>query len=308
MYFTESGRDIIGVLDPSSNTLTEWTLPGATTSAGSNNNLGNLGVWGISVQVVNSQSGTNRLVWFTELTGDKIGRLNTSTGQLLLYDISNLGISAAHRPAGIVATPATCSSSGTTCNNNQVFFSSTNTNQISVISPTDTISSYNLFGGIGGAKPTAVAMDSANNRLWFPESNSGNIGFIDTTFSQPTQIVPTTLCTILSGTSGTCSSGTTFDQPGTTQATVQTCNPNSSSGGGANQCTLSSPSTPGTSPTVNTQGPGPTNTLSPANALNGAYEYPLTSTGSTPQSVTLDPSGNVWVAENCEFREQNWAG
>ena len=204
MYFTESGRDIIGVLDPSSNTLTEWTLPGATTSAGSNA-INCLVIWESGeflVQVVNSQSGTNRLVWFTELTGDKIGRLNTSTGQLQLYDISNLGISAAHRPAGIVATPATCSSSGTTCNNNQVFFSSTNTNQISVISPSDTISSYNLYGGIGGAKPTAVAMDSANNRLWFPESNSGNIGFIDTTFPQPTQIVPTTLCTILSGTVG----------------------------------------------------------------------------------------------------------
>ncbi|MGA2461444.1 MAG: CFI-box-CTERM domain-containing protein [Candidatus Bathyarchaeia archaeon] len=292
MYFPESGRDIIGVLDPSSNTLTEWTLPGATTSAGSNNNLGNLGVWGISVQVVNSQSGTNRLVWFTELLGDKIGRLNTSTGQLVLYDISTLGVSAHHSPAGIVATPATCSSSGTTCNSNQVFFSSSNTNQISVIGPTDTLSSYNLFGGIGGAKPTAVAMDSANNRLWFPESNSGNIGFIDTTFSQPTQIVPTSLCTLTSG-GGNC------PQPiGTTAPTVLTCNPSSSNGSGANQCTLSSPSTPGTSPTVNVQGPGPTNTLTPGNALNGAYEYPLTSTGSQPQSVTLDASGNVWVAEN----------
>ena len=293
MYFTESGRDIIGVLDPSSNTLTEWTLPGATTSPGSNNNLGNLGVWGISIQVVNSQSGTNRLVWFTELTGDKIGRLNTGTGQLQLYDISNLGISARHRPAGIVAIPATCSSSGTTCNNNQVFFSSTNTNQISVISPSDAISSYNLYGGIGGAKPTAVALDSANNRLWFPESNSGNIGFIDTTFTQPTQIVPTSLCTIASAGSGNC------PQPaGTTLPTVQACTPSSSAGSGANQCTLSSPSTPGTSATVNIQGPGPTNTLSSAQALNGAYEYPLTSTGSTPQSVALDPSGNVWVAEN----------
>ena len=299
MYFTETGRDLIGVLNPSSNTLTEWTLPGATTSPGSNNNLGNLGVWGISVQIVNSQSGTNRLVWFTELTGDKIGRLNTNTGQLVLYDISSLGVTAHHGPAGIVATPATCTSSGTTCNTNQVFFSSLNTNQISVIGPTDTLSSYNLFGGIGGsAKPAAVAIDSTNNRLWFPESNSGNIGFIDTTFSQPTQIVPTSLCTI-------ASSGGNCPQPGgTTAPTVLSCTPSSSNG----SCTLGSPGTSGTSSTVNTQAPGPTNTLSPGNALNGAYEYPLTSTGSQPQSVTLDPSGNIWVTENCEFREQDWAG
>jgi len=267
IWFTESGRDAIGRIDTSNNNLTEWTLPGATTTPGSPL----LTPWGIYVQVVTtSGGGTNRFVWFTETTGNMIGRLEATSNRLTLWNLNTLGTSFG--PTDITYGSVTSVPS--------IIFSNANANRISILwnDTGGALSTYrdSLIPTVASG-PTGVTFDSSRSAVWFAEINVGRIASLNTT----TVLAPVTLtasyCTIPPAlgapfcpppsamASNILSSTVTANVPGSSQieAPLQTSNLGIS------------------------QGP-----------VNGFTEYSLPNQTARPDQMAIDSAENLWFTES----------
>jgi len=176
IWFTESGRDVIGRLRPSTGQLTEWTLPGATGSPSSPL----LRPWGLYVRVP-PLAGGNRFVWFTELESNKIGRLEANSGRLAIWDLNTLAVTPGIRygPMDLTADSA-----------NNVIFSSIYANRISILGSNGTVySEYNI--PTLDARPMSVRSDSVRNAIWFTEYNASNIATANTTSATQRFLAPT---------------------------------------------------------------------------------------------------------------------
>lgn len=270
VWFTESGRDAIGRIVTGTNNLTEWTLPGATSTPGSPL----LKPWGIYVQVVLPAfaSQPNRFVWFTESANNKVGRLESTSGRLTIWDLNSLG-QGSYAPRDI--TIGVINSVQTT------IFSNFNSNRISVMS--------NDTGGLGAstyneaiitttaAGPTTVTYDPARYAAWFPEINAGNIANLNTTAFIPSITLGATYCTIAPNVgSPSCAS------PALRSTAIKT-------------------------PTVTSNVVGVSGIHSPALSTNvgihqslpnGITEYQLPNVTARPSTLTLDYQGNVWFTES----------
>jgi streptogramin lyase len=267
IWFTESGRDVIGRLTPSTSSLTEWILPGATSTPGSPN----LKPWGIYVQVVIPQlGGSNRFVWFTESSNNKIGRLEANSNRLTLWDLNSLGLGS-YQPTEITL--------GTLGGLPVAVFANTNANRISVLG--------NDTGGgsvyreslipTNAAQPQGVAFDPSRNAFWFAENNVGNIANLNTTSTFVPQLLSPVYCTIAPAAgSPSCTAPAT-----TTSSTVGF----TVSAGGSGNSRTQNPAA--TSAIIVYQGP-----------INGVTEYRLPYVTSRPASLTLDAGGNIWLTES----------
>ena len=264
VWFAESGRDAIARLIPSTGQLTEWTLPGASSSPGAPS----LKPWGVYVQVVSRATYNNTFVWFTEMLGNKIGRLEATSNRLTIWDLSSLG-TGAYQPndltIGIFQTlPVAIITDG----NNKVSVLGNDTGGGSLYQET-TLPSPNA-GAMG------LTYDSPRDAAWFAENNVGNIANLNTTNVLAGQLLTPTYCTIapLVG-SPVCS----------TPAAMLSSNITSTVNNlvGASHIVSPAPTS-----TVNIfQGP-----------VGGITEYGLSNTTSRPTSVSVDSMGNVWFTEN----------
>ncbi|HXZ90551.1 MAG TPA: CFI-box-CTERM domain-containing protein [Candidatus Dormibacteraeota bacterium] len=264
VWFAESGRDIIGRLIPSTGQLTEWTLPGASTAPGSPA----LKPWSVYVQVVTNPLYSNRFVWFTEMLGDKIGRLEVTSNRLTVWDFGALGFGV-YQPSDLtLGTFQTLPVTIITSANNRVSVLGNDTGGGSLyqeaILPSFT------------AGPMGITYDSRRNAAWFSENNIGNIANLNTTNVLAGRLFTPTYCTIapLTG-SPNCSSPATMLSSNIT-STV-------SSPVGISQ--LVSPVA--TSTVGIHQGP-----------VAGVTEYSLSNSTSRPTYVSVDSMGNVWFTEN----------
>jgi len=264
VWFAESGRDIIGRLIPSTGQLTEWTLPGASTAPGSPA----LKPWSVYVQVVTNPLYSNRFVWFTEMLGDKIGRLEVTSNRLTVWDFGALGFGV-YQPSDLtLGTFQTLPVTIITSANNRVSVLGNDTGGGSLyqeaILPSFT------------AGPMGITYDSRRNAAWFSENNIGNIANLNTTNVLAGRLFTPTYCTIapLTG-SPSCSSPATMLSSNIT-STV-------SSPVGISQ--LVSPVA--TSTVGIHQGP-----------VAGVTEYSLSNSTSRPTYVSVDSMGNVWFTEN----------
>jgi streptogramin lyase len=264
VWFAESGRDIIGRLIPSTGQLTEWTLPGASTAPGSPA----LKPWSVYVQVVTNPLYSNRFVWFTEMLGDKIGRLEVTSNRLTLWDFGTLGFGV-YQPSDLtLGTFQTLPVAIITSANNRVSVLGNDTGGGSLYQEA-TLPSLT-------AGPLGLTYDSRRNAAWFSENNIGNIANLNTTNVLAGQLFTPTYCTIapLTG-SPSCSS----------PATMLSSNITSTVSNPAGISQLVSPvaiSTVGIH-----QGP-----------VAGVTEYSLSNSTSRPTYVSVDSMGNVWFTEN----------
>ena len=264
VWFAESGRDVIGRLTPSTGHLTEWTLPGASVTPGSPN----LKPWSVYVQTVQRPAYTNRFVWFTEMLGNKIGRLEVTSNRLTLWDMSTLGIGA-YLPGdltiGIFQTlPVAIITNG----NNKVSLLGNDTGGGSLYQET-TLPSLN-------AAAMGLTYDASRNAAWFAENNVGNIANLNTTNVLAGALFSPTYCTILPAvTSPTCAT------PATTNSANITSTRNTLTA-------ISHLLSPAATNTVTIhQGP-----------IQGITEYSLPIPTSRPTFVATDSSGNVWFTES----------
>ncbi len=263
IWFTESGRDIIGMLRPTTSDLTEWTLPSATSTPGSPS----LRPWGIYIQVVTTPSaGSNRFVWFTESSNNKIGRLEVNSNRLTLWDLGIGSFQPTDITFGVFNTVPVA------------IFGSANTNRISILGNDTGGGSIYREAPIPTnlANPTGVTFDSSRNAVWFAENNAGNIANLNTTSVFVPQLLTPTYCTILPATgSPSCTSpaARAFSISSATSGQVS----------GASQIQAPAP----TSTIIIHQGP-----------VNGITEYRLPVVTSRPTSLVLDSSGNVWFTES----------
>jgi len=267
IWFTESGRDIIASLTTSTNMLTEWTLPGATSTPGTPL----LEPWGIYVQnvlVPSVPSYTNQFVWFTETLGNKIGRLETTSNRLTIWDLSSLGVGS-YQPTDLtIGSFQTLPVAIITNLNNRISVLGNDTGGGSLYQ--ETILPTNNAG------PMGVTYDPTRNAAWFAENNVGNIANLNTTNVLAGQLFTPTYCTItpMVG-SPACSTPSTMASSNIT-STVSTV------------VGVSRVQTPAPSTTVGIhQGP-----------VAGVTEYSLPSNVSRPTYVAVDPSGNVWFTES----------
>ena len=267
IWFTESGRDIIGRIRPTTGNLTEWTLPGATTTPGSPS----LKPWGIYIRVVTTPfAGSNRFVWFTESSNNKVGRLEANSDRLTLWDLNSLGLGS-YQPTeitfGVVNTLPVA------------IFADANSNKISILGNDTGGGSLYRESSIptNAAKPAGVTFDSSRNAVWFAENNAGNIANLNTTSVFVGQLLTATYCTILPAEgSPSCSS------PATRAFSIAGA---SVSRGGSGSSSIQ---TPAPTSTINLyQGP-----------LNGVTEYRLPTITSRPTSLSLDSGGNLWFTES----------
>ena len=264
VWFAESGRDIIARLVPSTGTLTEWTLPGASTTPGSPA----LKPWSVYVQVVTNPLYSNRFVWFTEMLGNKVGRLEVTSNRLTIWDFGTLGFGA-YQPndltIGIFQTlPVAIITNG----NNKVSVLGNDTGGGSLYQEA-TVPSFN-------AGPMGITYDSPRNAAWFGENNVGNIGNLNTTNVLAGQLFTPTYCTIapLTG-SPDCA----------TPAGMTSVNITSTVSNPVGISNLVSPLVPST---VGIHS-GP---------VGGVTEYSLPNATSRPTYASVDSAGNVWFTEN----------
>ena len=264
VWFAESGRDIIARLTPSTSHLTEWTLPGATSTAGSPL----LKPWGIYVQVVTNPLYSNRFVWFTETSGNKIGRLEVTSNRLTLWDLTSLGFGP-YLPGDLtIGVYQTLPVAIITNGNNKISILGNDTGGGSLYQEA-TLQTLN-------SGPMGLTYDSSRNAAWFAENNIGNIANYNTTNVLAGQLFTPTYCTILP-LAGSPSCAT----PATTSASNITNTVNHLQG-------VSHLVSPVATSTVNIhQGP-----------LGGVTEYSLPAAAPRPTYVTVDPKGNVWFTEN----------
>ena len=266
IWFTESGRDAIGRIETSNNSLTEWTLPGATTAPGSPL----LTPWGIYVQTVpTSSGGTNRFVWFTETTGNMIGRLEATSNRLTLWNLNAIGPS--YQPTDITYGSVTSIPS--------IIFSNANANKISILwnDTGGALSSYmeSSIPSIASG-PTGLTFDSSRNAIWFAEINAGRIANLNTTTIFAPVSLTAAYCTIppLVGVPS-CPSPASMTS-NISPATVTTSVP------------VSSQEAPLETSNVGiSQGP-----------VNGITEYSLPNKTARPDQITIDSANNLWFTES----------
>lgn len=273
IWFTESGRDSIGRLTPSTNQLTVWTLPGGTTNPGAPL----LEPWGIYVQSALTgiyHNVTDRFVWFTETANNAIGRLQVTNNLLILWDLNSLGIIP-----GLKYGPTDIMVDSTTPGN--VIFSSSLGDRISVLQNCGTTctgyNEYALPSRTTIAKPTSVAYDSSQGLIWFTEYNSGVVATASTATQANQATVPNSSPCIFPPSAGPpiCASPS-----GYSTATVTPIITNNVQG----VSTIGAPQ-PNSMPLF--QGP-----------INGINEYILPNNTARPNFATIDTSGNIWITEN----------
>ena len=267
IWFTESGRDAIGRIHASDNNLTEWTLPGATTTPGSPL----LKPWGIYVQVVKSpNAGTNRFVWFTETTGDMIGRLEATSSRLTLWNLNTLG--ASYQPTDITYGSVTSVPS--------IIFSNANANRISILwnDTGGALSTYrdSLIPTVASG-PTGVTFDSSRSAVWFAEINAGRIASLNTT----TVFAPITL------TAAYCTIPPPVGVPSCPSPALMTSD------------LLSSTVTANAQASSQTKAPLQTlNVGISQGPVNGFTEYSLPNQTARPDQMAIDSADNLWFTES----------
>jgi streptogramin lyase len=270
IWFTESGRDTIGRLSPTANLLTEWTLPGATSSPPT------LTPWGIYVQSALSgvyHNVTDRYVWFTELTNNTIGRLQVTNSLLILWNLNSLGFIP-----GLNYGPMDI----TVDSSSNVIFSASSGDRISVLQNCGTTCigyrEYVLPSRTVNAKPTSVNFDARRSVAWFTEYNTGIVAFADTTLLGSQGLVPKSSPCVIPPSAGppVCASPSGY----TTKTLTPTITKNVTGvpGSGIRQ-------TPVTLPIY--QGP-----------INAITEYKLPNATAQPNFVTVDSRGGVWFTES----------
>jgi streptogramin lyase len=270
IWFTESGRDAIGRIHTSNNNLTEWTLPGATTTPGSPL----LTPWGIYVQVVPNVGYTNRFVWFTETTGNMIGRLEATSNSLTLWNLNTLP-GAPFQPTDITYGSVTSIPS--------IIFSDANANRISILwNDTDNSrSSTYLDSSIPTAAsgPTGVTFDPSRSAIWFAEMNAGKIASLSTTAVLSTYPpLTSTYCTIPPLVGGFSSCGS----PATMTSNIL-----------STTVTVKAPTSPQSEVPLQTSNV----TLSNVN-VNGFTEYNLPNDTARPDQMAIDSANNLWFTES----------
>ncbi|HKM50906.1 MAG TPA: CFI-box-CTERM domain-containing protein [Candidatus Bathyarchaeia archaeon] len=274
IWFTESGRDVIGLLSPATNQLTEWTLPGATSTPGTPL----LEPWGIYVQTILSgiyHNETDRYVYFTEAANNAVGRLQVRTPQnlLILWDLNSLEIIP-----GLKYGPMDIFVDST--NPGNVIFSASAGDRISVLqncgSTCNGYAEYVLPSRNSIAKPTSVKIDPSHSVMWFTEYNSGVVAELDSTnLGAPSFVPKSSQCLIPPTIGPACAAPSGYSV--TTVTPTVTNNVLGVSANGISQPT-----------TINLfQGP-----------INGIAEYRLPSIVSRPNFVSIDSGGNVWFTEN----------
>lgn len=263
IWFTEANRGVIGQLNPTSNTLTEYVLP-AIPAPGTD-----LRPWGVAVQRITTVGATNLFVWFTELGNNAIGRLEANSRRLSLFQLSSLGNPFQYQPTDITVDPS----------GNVIFTSiSDQANRISVLrNQTNTVADFVI--PTAQSKPTSVRWDPTRNVAWFTEYRSGKVSSLTAT-GGTFQLVAVTQCTMPGGPpapgSTLCGSGAQTNTP---------------SIGSASQNVRNFRGHP--NPNVRT----PTITSITPQTTNQFSEYPLPTTTSAPNSVAVDSAGNVWFTE-----------
>lgn len=269
IWFTESGRDAIGRIHTGNNNLTEWTLPGATTTPGSPL----LKPWGIYVQVVTPPNAgyTNRFVWFTETTGNMIGRLEATSNRLTLWNLNSLGLGS-YQPTDITYGSVTSIPS--------IIFSNANANKISILwnDTGGALTTYReSFITTLGSGPTGVTFDSSRSAVWFAEINAGKIASLNTT----TVFTPTFL------TADYCTVPPLVGVPSCPSPALMTSNILS---------TAVTANVPGSS-----KSQAPLQTLTPLTGIgpaNGVTEYSLPNQTARPDQMAIDSAGNLWFTES----------
>jgi len=257
VWFTESGRDVIGSLAPDRNQLTEWTLPGATGTAGSPL----LRPWGIYAQPVLTgvfHNITDRYVWFTEANGNSVGRLQASNGALTIWSLNLLNVIP-----GLQYGPTDITVDSTTPGNVQ--FTDSLADRLSVLTNAGggVYKEYTLPSHLSLAKPTSLSIDNERGVTWFTEFNAGNIGIANTTTLAVPYIPPA--------------------------PTISTITPT---------ITIPVPIiTTGVNGTSLVQNPQ-TSTITSSQSTQAITEYSLPNSTARPNSITVDPSGNVWFTES----------
>ncbi len=257
VWFTESGRDVIGSLAADRNQLTEWTLPGATGTAGSPL----LRPWGIYAQAVLTgpfHNVTDRYVWFTEANSNSVGRLQASNGALTIWNLNLLNVIP-----GLQYGPTDLTIDSTTPGN--VLFTDSLADRLSVLTNAGggVYREYTLPAHASVAEPTSLSIDNQRGVTWFTEFNAGNIGIANTT----TLAVP-------------------YIPPAPTTATITPT------------ITIPVPIiTTGINGTSLAQNPQ-TSTISSGQVTQSITEYPLPNSTARPNSVIVDPNGNVWFTES----------
>ena len=273
IWFTESGRDVIGRLTPATNQLTEWTLPGATGTSGSPT----LKPWGIYVQSALSgiyHNITDRYVWFTESANNAIGRLQVTSNLLIIWDLSSLNIIP-----GLNYGPMDITIDSTAPGN--VIFSASTGDRISVLQNCGTTctgyTEYVLPSRTSIAKPTSVNFDPSRGGVWFPEYNTAIVGYADMSSQGSLGAVPTSTACVIPPTAGPACVGPSGYTTTTVTPTITNNVPGFSSVG--------NPLLPSTVSIF--QGP-----------INGITEFKLPTNNSRPNFVTVDYHGNVWFTES----------
>jgi len=107
-------------------------------------------------------------VWFTERTGDRVGRLDPSAGTDagIQGSISEFAVGGGSQPTGIVAGP-----------DGNVWFTENGSDEIGRITPGGVLVEFLVPGG--GSNPIGIAAGS-DGALWFTEGGSNQVGRITT--------------------------------------------------------------------------------------------------------------------------------
>lgn len=109
------------------------------------------------------------LVWFTERTGDRIGRLDPNAGSIAGIQASIVEFivpGTGSRPTGIASGP-----------DGNVWFTQPGSDQIGRITPLGAVTEFAVSGP--GSMPTGIAA-GPDNALWFTEAGSHQVGRITT--------------------------------------------------------------------------------------------------------------------------------
>ena len=262
VWFAESGRDIIARLITSTGQLTEWALPGASGTAGSPA----LKPWSVYVQVVTTPSYTNRFVWFTEMLGNAVGRLEVTSNRLTIWNFGSLGLGTYQPNDLTIGIFQTLPVAIITNANNKVSILGNDTGGGSEYQEAELPSL--------SASPMGLAYDAPRNAAWFAENNLGNIANLNTTVPLAGQLFTPTYCTIGSTTSGCASPAAMASINVTSTVSYPTGISNLVSPIASSQVGIHS---------------GP---------VGGVTEYSLSNATSRPTYVSVDSTGNVWFTEN----------
>ncbi len=149
LWVTEAGQDTIVKVDPTlpqSGALTSYPLPSHGPNATS--------------RPFDIAAGPDGALWFTEVLGNRIGRISTS-GQITEYNLPN----ANSDPEGIAQGP-----------DGAMWFTEEAGNRIGRISTSGAITEFTI--PTANARPTAITT-GPDGALWFTENGSSQIGRFD---------------------------------------------------------------------------------------------------------------------------------